>query len=81
MLASLQYPLERSRGLKQKWAQLLKAGAIGETANGPYEPTPPRDPDEDEDDEGEDDLELDHEPAAVREPDQDEEACSRQSCT
>lgn len=57
----LQYPLERSEALQQKWARLLQE-------------RPPRDPDDDDDDddEEEEDEVEDREPAVIREPDKDE---------
>jgi hypothetical protein len=58
MPSSLQYPLERSRALQEKWLRMAQE-------------TPPRDED-DEEDEEEDDNEEEPEPAVIREPDEDE---------
>ncbi len=62
MPTPLQYPLERSRVLQEKWLRVVQE--------------PPRDrndnDDDDGDDEEEDDPELDREPAVIREPDKDE---------
>jgi hypothetical protein len=61
MPTPLQYPIERCRGLQEKWLRLLQE--------------PPRDRnnnDDDDDDEEEDDAEVDREPAVIREPDKDE---------
>ena len=60
MPSSLQYPLERSRALQEKWLRMMQE-------------TPPRDEDdEDDEDEEEDDNEENPEPAVIREPDEDE---------
>ena len=61
MPTPLQYPLERSRALQEKWLRLVQV--------------PPRDRndnDDDDDDEEEDDAEVDREPAVIRESDKDE---------
>jgi hypothetical protein len=58
MPTPLQYPVELSRALQEKWLRLLHKG-------------PPRDHDND-DDEEEDEAEEDREPAVIREPDKDE---------
>jgi hypothetical protein len=58
MPTSLQYTLERCRGLEKRWLRLL-------------EKAPPRDDDDDDDDEEEDDEE-DDEPAVIREPNKHE---------
>ena len=76
MPTSLQYPLERSRGLQQKWARRQQ----GATARGLDGFTivaitiPPRDTDDDADNDGgkHDESEEDREPAVIREPDKDE---------
>jgi hypothetical protein len=75
MPTSLQYPLERSRGLQQKWAQLLQQwpsayGSDGLTMVASL--TPPRDPDDDDNEDDEDEREEDRGPAVIREPDKDE---------
>ena len=80
MPTALQYPLERSRVLQQRWARLLERTAVtGPSAKWPHEfviakEIPPRDPDDDtdDDDEQEDEAEEDREPAVIREPDRDE---------
>jgi hypothetical protein len=62
MPTPLQYPLERSRALQEKWLRLL-------------EKAPPRDrynDDDDDDDEEDDEPEEDLEPAVIREPDKEE---------
>ena len=58
----LQYPLERSRVLQEKWLRLLDKG-------------PPRDRDhvdDDDDDEEVEEAEVDRKQAVIREPDKDE---------
>jgi hypothetical protein len=74
MPTSLQYPLERSRGLQQKWARRQQ----GATASGLDGFTivaitiiPPRDTDDDADNDGgeQNEPEEDREPAVIREPD------------
>jgi hypothetical protein len=76
MPTSLQYPLERSRALQQRWARLLQRTAVGPSANGPHgfaivaNTIPPRDPDDDDNDD--DEEEDGREPAVIREPDKDE---------
>jgi hypothetical protein len=57
MPSSLQYPLERSRALQEKWLRMMQE-------------TPPRD--EDDEDDEEDDNEEKPQPAVIREPDEDE---------
>ena len=71
MPTCLQDPVERSRGLQQKWARLLQQGS---SAKGPIASSmPPREPDDDnDDDEEQDEAEEDREPAVVREPERDE---------
>jgi hypothetical protein len=63
MPTPLQYPLERSRVLQEKWLRLLDKG-------------PPRDrdhvDDNDDDEEEEEDAEVDRKQAVIREPDKDE---------
>jgi len=61
MPTSVQYPVERSRALKEKWLRLLHK-------------EPPRDDDDDDDDDDdeEEEDEADREPAVIREPSQDE---------
>jgi len=77
MPACLQYPLERSRALHEKWARLLQ-GTAGTRANGPYgsvvkaNTVPPRDPDDEEEEEEEDENEDERDPAVIREPDEGE---------
>jgi hypothetical protein len=77
MPTSLQYPLERSRALNEKWARLLQ-GTAETGANRPHgsviiaSAMPPRDPDADEEEEEEDENEDKREPAVIREPDEDE---------
>jgi hypothetical protein len=76
MPTALQYPLERSRGLQQKWDRLLQRYPMPHWSFGLatlINTIPPRDPDDDDnDDEEEDDVEVDREPAVIREPDKDE---------
>ena len=57
MPTPLQYPLERSRALQEKWLQMLHK-----------KPLPLRDDDHDEDDEEEDEDEDEDEDPADREP-------------
>jgi hypothetical protein len=66
MPSSLQYPLERSRALQEKWLRMMQE-------------TPPRDEDDEDDeddendeDEEEDDNEEKPQPAVIREPNEDE---------
>jgi hypothetical protein len=78
MPTSLQYPLERSRKLQQKWAGLLHGTAAGSGPNEPHgfvivaSAKPPRDPDDDDEEEEEDQREDEREPAVIRESDKDE---------
>jgi hypothetical protein len=59
MPSPLQYPVERSRALQEKWLRLLHK-------------EPPRDDDDDDDDDEEEEDEADREPAVIREPDKNE---------
>jgi hypothetical protein len=76
MPTSLQYPLERSRGLQQKWARLVQQGPSTKGSDGftiVANTIPPREPDEDDDDDDEEQDEAgEDEPAIIREPDKDE---------
>jgi hypothetical protein len=74
MPTPVQYPLERSRALQQKWARLLQDTG----RNGPHgflivaTTMPPRDPDDDDEEDEDDESEDEREPAVIREPDNDE---------
>jgi hypothetical protein len=79
MPTSLQYPVDRSRSLQQRWARLLQRTAVtAPSAKESHEwalvikTMPPRDPNDDDDDEEEDEPDADREPAVVREPDEDD---------
>jgi hypothetical protein len=78
MPASLDSPLERSRGLQPHWERLLQRYPMPPNRSFGLVTTlinrmPPRDPDDDDDDDEEDDdIEEDREPAVIREPDKDE---------
>jgi len=65
MPSSLQYPIERSRSLEEKWLRMVKEGPPrGDQYDGD---------DVDDDEEVEDDeAEEESEPAVIREPDEDE---------
>jgi len=80
---SLQYPVERSRDLQQRWGRLLLPGraAVEASAEEEHWPSrvvgvlPPRDPNDDDDaddDEEEDEADGDREPAVIREPDKED---------
>jgi hypothetical protein len=67
MPTSLQYPLERSRGLQLKWGRLLQQWPSRDGPISVISTIPPRDPDDDDndDDEEEEDVEVDREPAVI----------------
>jgi len=67
----LQYPLERSGALQQKWARLLQERPSRKRSIASS--LPPRDHDDDDDDDEEEEDEVEErEPAVIREPDKDE---------